>query len=280
MIGKIQLVNKQCSFSLRKLLLLCFILCNGLQWAQDNVKYGADFGKIKIPLPQSIVSKYTYDPTTELYIFSEEIEGYPVGTPLVLTLEEFEILVLKEQMESYFQEKIAALSGKSSNLEESQKNLLPEVYVNNKFFQTIFGSNSIDVVPQGSIGIDLGVRYQKTDNPISSPRDRRNFGFDFDQQISLSLLGNIGERLQIIANYDTESTFDFQNLIKIRFNPPTLADATEILPDNYRRQIGAFQNRFEQAQETINEVREGVNEAKAAIEQTRQKIESLKKSID
>ena len=221
-------------------------------------------------MPQSIVSKYTYDPTTELYIFSEEIEGYPVGTPLVLTLEEFETLVLKEQMESYFQEKIAALSGKSSNLEESQKNLLPEVYVNNKFFQTIFGSNSIDVVPQGSIGIDLGVRYQKTDNPISSPRDRRNFGFDFDQQISLSLLGNIGERLQIIANYDTESTFDFQNLIKIRFNPPTLADATEILPDNYRRQIGAFQNRFEQAQETINEVREGVNEAKAAIEQTRQ----------
>ena len=280
MIGKIQLLNKHCSFSFRKLLILCFILCNGLLWAQDNVQSGADLGKIKIPLPQSIVSKYTYDPTTERYIFSEEIEGYPVGTPLVLTLEEFEALVLKEQMESYFQEKIAALSGKSSNLEESQKNLLPEVYVNNKFFQTIFGSNSIDVVPQGSIGIDLGVRYQKTDNPISSPRDRRNFGFDFDQQISLSLLGNIGERLQIIANYDTESTFDFQNLIKIRFNPPTLADATEILPDNYGRQIGAFQNRFEQAQGTINEVREGVNEAKVAIEQTKQKIESLKNKVN
>ena len=129
MIGKIQLVNKHCSFNFRKYLLLCFILCNGLLWAQDNVQSEADLGKIKIPLPQSIVSKYSYDPTTDRYIFSEEIEGYPVGTPLVLTLEEFEALVLKEQMESYFQEKITALSGKSSNLEESQKNLLPEVYV-------------------------------------------------------------------------------------------------------------------------------------------------------
>lgn len=31
----------------------------------------------------------------------------------------------------------------------------------------------------------------------------------------------IGERLQITANYDTESTFDFQNLVKIQFNPPS-----------------------------------------------------------
>ena len=181
--------------------------------AQDETSY--DLSKIKITSSSSIISKYTYDPETEMYIFSQTIEDYPINAPLVLTPKEFQAMVLSQQMKGYFQEKIAALAGNSANLSESQKNLLPEVYVNSKFFQSIFGGNTIDIVPQGSVGIDLGVRFQKNDNPAASPRNRRSFGFDFDQRISLSLLGKIGERLQITANYDTESTFDFQNLVKL-----------------------------------------------------------------
>jgi len=32
------------------------------------------------------------------------------------------------------------------------------------------------------------------------------------------------ERLKFTANYDTQSTFDFQNLIKVEFIPPSLSD--------------------------------------------------------
>ena len=78
----------------------------------------------------------------------------------------------------------------------------------------------------------LGFRYQKTDNPSFSPRNRRNFGFDFDQRINLSLIGNIGERLQITANYDTESTFDFQNLVKLEFNPPKTREISSYIPED------------------------------------------------
>ena len=77
---------------------------------------------------------------------------------------------------------------------------------------------------------------KKNDNPSASPRNRRSFGFDFDQRISLSLLGKIGDRLQITANYDTESTFDFQNLVKIEFNPPQLAEISEIIPESVNTQ--------------------------------------------
>src|SRR5690606_10398291 len=55
--------------------------------------------------------------------------------------------------------------------------------------------------------------------PAFSPRNQSNFTFDFDQRISLSLLGKVGTRLQVTANYDTESTFDFQNLIKLEYTP-------------------------------------------------------------
>ena len=179
-------------------------------------------------------------------------------------------------MNTYFKSKVSALTGTAENVEESRKNLLPELYVNNKFFQSIFGGNSIDVNPQGSIGIDLGARYQRTDNPAASPRNRRNFGFDFDQRISLSLLGNIGERLQITANYDTESTFDFQNVVKIQFNPPKLDDAlggqSVKLPDRFQK----LQSKASDLGSKLESARSQLNEAAALLEQTKDKINSLR----
>jgi cell surface protein SprA len=225
-----------------------------------------DLGKISLKTPISIIENYTYNPETGLYIFSKEIGGYQINAPLVLTVKEFQAMVLKDQMKSYFQNKTRALSGKSTDLKNSQKNLLPELYVNNDFFQSIFGGNTIDISPQGSIGIDLGVRYQKNDNPAASPRDRENFGFDFDQRISLSLLGNIGKRLQINANYDTESTFDFQNIIKIQFNPPNLSEVGNIIPSKIGQKINNLVNLS--------------NNSKNSIEEARNKIQSLKENIN
>ena len=268
-----------------------FFSC-GLVMAQEE----ADLGTLKLPVPSSVTSQYTYDPTTERYIFSQEIGGYPISVPLVLTVKEYQDLVLKEKMQTYFQEKVQALSGRGEGVEETQKNLLPELYVNNKFFESIFGSNAIDITPQGSIGIDLGYRYQRNDNPIASVINRRSPGFEFDQRISLSLLGKIGERLQITANYDTESTFDFQNLVKIQFNPPQVSELQSMVPgmlpgelgstlENVQGKIDQVQNRVNEVKQQLNEIEQKanevkglVNEGKNTLNQARQKIESLKQN--
>ena len=230
--------------------LIWMIIGCGLVLAQEN----ADLGTLELREPSSLVSQYTYDPSTNRYIFSQEIGGYPISVPLVLSVKEYEALILKEKMKIYFQEKVQALSGRGANVEETQKNLLPELYVNNKFFESIFGSNAIDISPQGSIGIDLGYRYQRNDNPVASVINRRSPGFEFDQRISLSLLGKIGERLQITANYDTESTFDFQNLVKIQFNPPQISELQEIVPGMIPGELGSkiqdIQGRIDQVQST------------------------------
>src|SRR5690606_20435367 len=139
--------------------------------------------------------------------------------PIILTPAEYQKLVQQENLRNYYKQKIDTAEGKKDGTEEQQKNLLPEFYVNSSFFETIFGGNTIEVIPQGSVEMDLGVLFTKQDNPIFSPRNRSNFTFDFDQRISLSLLGKVGTRLQVTANYDTESMFDFQNLIKLEYTP-------------------------------------------------------------
>ncbi len=187
--------------------------------AQDSVQTGVALGRLILENPDSIIAKYTYDPNLDRYIYTESIGDFNITHPTILTPQQYYDLVQKEQMKSYFKEKIDAFVGKKQGSEEARKNLLPNFYVNNSFFESVFGGNTIEVIPQGSVAMDLGVLWQKNDNPALSPRNRTNLSFDFDQRISLSLLGKVGERLQVTANYDTEATFDFQNLVKLDYTP-------------------------------------------------------------
>lgn len=188
-------------------------------FSQDSTKTGYDKGRIDLPEPTSIEDLYTYDPITDRYIYTRTLGSFKISYPIILTPEEYQQLILEEDMKAYFKEKIDAADGRKEGSEEAQKNLLPTFYVNSNFFESIFGGNTIEVIPQGSVEIDLGLLYTKQDNPAFSPRNRSDLSFDFDQRISLSLLGKVGERLQITANYDTQSTFDFQNQIKLEYTP-------------------------------------------------------------
>ena len=172
-----------------------------------------------MPNPNSIINKYTYDSIKNQYFYTSTVGDFNIKYPVILTPKEFQELVLRESLKEYYKEKIDALDGKKEGSEEGKKNLIPDLYINSKFFETIFGSNTISVVPQGSVEMDLGIMYTKQENPAFSPRNQSNFTFDFDQRISLSLMGKVGTRLQVNANYDTQSTFDFQNLIKLEFDP-------------------------------------------------------------
>lgn len=184
--------------------------------ARDTIK-GYNSGKVELKNPSSITEAYEYDPITDRYIYTNKFDGFNITYPIILTPEEYHDLVLRESMRDYYQQKLKATDEKAS--EQQQKDLLPRYYVNSGLFETIFGGNTIDVKPQGSVEIDLGARYTKQDNPILSPRNRRSLTFDFDQRISMSLQGKVGTRLNVNANYDTQSTFAFQNMVKLDYTP-------------------------------------------------------------
>ncbi len=186
---------------------------------QDSIKTGYTVGGLQLNNPPSIVSAYSYDPVTDRYIYTTSVDGFNINYPIILTPKEYEELVIRESMHDYFKKKSDAIDGKKAGSEEAKKDLLPRYYVNNSFFESVFGSNTIDVKPTGSVEIDLGVRYTKQDNPSFSPRNRSTVTFDFDQRISMGLSGKVGTRLSVNANYDTESTFAFQNLIKLEYAP-------------------------------------------------------------
>jgi cell surface protein SprA len=196
--------------------------------AADSTKTGYTLGSLSMKNPQSIQSKYTYDRLSDRYIYTEKIGDVNTTYPLVLTREEYEKLVLREQMMAYFKQKTDAVDGKDN---DAQDNLLPIFYVNNNLFRTIFGGNQIEVNPQGTVGVDLGILYSKQDNPVLSPRNQSNLSFDFNQAIRLSLNAQVGTRLTVDAQFDTQSTFDFQNQIRLQYDPTPDLDEDTILQD-------------------------------------------------
>ncbi|HUH51622.1 MAG TPA: cell surface protein SprA [Flavobacterium sp.] len=183
---------------------------------QDSVKTGYDSGQIYMKNPKSIVEVYEYDAVLDKYILNSKLGDFTVSYPLFLTPKEYEDLLLRESISNYFKDKNKAAA---STDPEEQRDLLPSYKVHSKLFESIFGSNTIDVRPTGSVEMDLGMRYSKQDNPSLSPRNRTVLGFDFDQRISVGLMGMVGTRLKVTANYDTQSTFDFQNLFKLEYTP-------------------------------------------------------------
>jgi len=215
-------------FNSKKLLLGLVLLISVSVFAQvtppepkptESEPTGYSTGRVDIKDPNSIVNAYTYDVATDRYIYTKTVDGFNINYPIILTPKEYEELVLRESIREYYKEKSDAIDGKKDGSDLKKKDLLPRYYVNSGFFESIFGSNTIDVKPTGSVEMDLGIRYTKQDNPAFSPRNRSQTSFDFNQRISMSLNGKVGTRLSVTANYDTQSTFSFQNNIKLEYTP-------------------------------------------------------------
>ena len=218
-------MKKHFSFYIILCLISALFYTNGLQAQdhqtvqQDTLRQQLNTQSVKLPDPESIQSLYTYDPKTNLFYFNQKIGNYNMAYPWILTPEQYYNRILKEKINQNFKDRNQAIAGNSEAAKKKRKNLLPTYYINSKFFESVFGGKTIDIQPKGNFSIDLGLRYTKRDNPALPIKNRSNLAFDFDQKISMGLKGKIGTRLNLDLNYDTQSTFDFNNQIKLNYTP-------------------------------------------------------------
>ncbi len=95
--------------------------------------------------------------------------------------------------------------------------VLPPISINNKIVDRIFGSGVIDIRPRGTAEIIFAGNFNRVQNPAFSLRQQRTGQFDFRQKIQLNVSGQVGDKLKVNMNYDTEATFEFENQMKLDF---------------------------------------------------------------
>lgn len=191
-----------------------------LQQSLDSLRY--KFNKDEdggLFLSNPSIEEITYDPELKKFVIVEKVGNSLIKRPVYMSQEEYKEYRLKKDMLGYFKEKINATNPKRKKSKEAQKNLLPKYYVNNKFFETIFGGNEIEVIPSGSLTVRTGLLFQKVDNPQITEANRSTTIFDFMQQVGVGVRAKIGTRLDLNAQYDTQSSFSFQNQLNLNYEP-------------------------------------------------------------
>jgi len=151
--------------------------------------------------PTSVEQVIVYDPATGKYVFKEVIgNGLYYRYPSMMTLEEYIEYERQKSQESNWKDKIDEQTAESQPMEFPIK-------IGSKVFENFFGSDQITIRPQGSVELSFGVNSSRYDNPILPVKQRQITRFDFQQQIQLNLVGQIGTKLKIGTSYNTQGSF-------------------------------------------------------------------------
>ncbi len=147
------------------------------------------------------------------YSVYENIGNLDFRPATSMTFQEFNSYNNSQLNKQYFKDRSIGLDGESA---VSGRSLIPRLYIS-PVFDRIFGGSYVDIQPNGFVNLDFGARFQRLDNPAIPRRQQRNGGFNFDQQISMNVVGKVGEKLAITANFDNNNSFDFQNNLKVEY---------------------------------------------------------------
>jgi len=161
--------------------------------------------------PSNVKQEIIYNPKTNTYEFVNKVGNFTYRSPTSMDFKEFQKYDLNKDVKSYWKDR-SQVVGTSEG-----ERLIPKIYVGGKAFESIFGSNTIDIRPQGSAQISFGILSNKRDDPALDVRQRRTTNFDFKETIQMNVIAKIGDKIEFKANYNTESSFNFENTLKLKY---------------------------------------------------------------
>lgn len=167
---------------------------------------------VSLPNPANLKRTVEFDALNRKYVIQDRIGNQSYRSPQYLSIPEYQRLESQQIKKSYWRE----LS--NAPLEEArQPGFIPAVKINSKSFDRLFGGSTIEIRPQGSAELTFAGRINRNENPLFNERQRVQGNFDFNQRIQMNLVGQVGSKLKISTNYNTEAQFDFENQVKLDY---------------------------------------------------------------
>ncbi|MBP6335809.1 MAG: cell surface protein SprA, partial [Bacteroidia bacterium] len=161
--------------------------------------------------PENIKSDVQYDTENNRYNINDNVGTLFYRNPTYMSFDEFVEHEFKRSTLDYW--KVRA----TEDDKLTKKAFAPKIQVNSVAFDRIFGGNTIDIRPQGSAELKFAVNVAKNQNPALPEKQRTVTTFDFDEQIQMNVIANIGDKMKLTMNYNTEATFDFENQTKLEY---------------------------------------------------------------
>ncbi len=161
--------------------------------------------------PENVVTEIHYDPETNQYYKVRKMGDHVIGRPQYINFDDFLEYDMDRSLRRYWHERSQPQDF------ERDDGIIPQIYVGGEVFDRIFGGSTIDIRPTGSAELIFGVLSNRREDPSLHERRRQTTNFDFQQKIQLSVQAQIGEKIDIQTNYNTEASFDFENKMKLEY---------------------------------------------------------------
>ena len=170
-----------------------------------------DTSKIFLNKPSNINYEIEYDPETGQYIFYEKIGRLNYRLPQTMSLSDYIDYDFEKSVRDYWRQR--------SRIHEMDQrgSLIPKLTVGGEAFNRVFGGNVVNIQPQGYVEVSFGYQVNTTENPAIPERLRRVPTFDFDEKIQMNVMGQIGTKMNMRVNYNTEATFDYENKMNLEY---------------------------------------------------------------
>ena len=162
--------------------------------------------------PANIATDVQLDPKTNEYDVTQKMGDLNYRFPTYMTFQEYQEKDLDEAIRKNWRDRI-----NSDDATKKGKGFQPRIVVPGEAFESIFGSNVIDIRPQGSAELIFGGNFVRTQNPALPIRQQRVGSPDFQQKIQMNLVGKIGDKIQLQTNYNTETGFSFDNKVNLKY---------------------------------------------------------------
>lgn len=165
-----------------------------------------------LDMPSNFTRRAIFDPARNEYIIYQQVGGLDYRVPIRMNPEEFRKYEYDRAMRDYWESRITGQEG------AYRSGLIPQIEFGGEAFDKVFGSNVINIVPQGSAELIFGINVSHTENPALSERLRTIPTFDFQQKIQMNVTGTIGDKMQLGINYNTDAMFEFENRTKLEYS--------------------------------------------------------------
>ena len=170
------------------------------------------YGGLFLNKPRNFLSITEYNTETQYYFLKEKVGDIDLSYSEILDFNEYQTDQMSRFIDDYWD-----LRSKERLEREITSFGLPKLYIPGKAFDKIFGGNAVDIRPQGSAELIFGLKQNRLDNPSLPEEQRKTTSFDFQEKIQMNVIGKIGDKLKLTTNFNTESTFDFENQMKLEY---------------------------------------------------------------
>ena len=181
-------------------------------------------------LPSNYSTSYQLREDLSGYDIHEQVGSVDVRRPSTIGFEDYYQYRRQRQARDYFREQSLTTN------EEQQRDL--ELNIDVEELSDVFGGGTISIRPTGFATLDFSLDRNRTENPALPLRQQRITTFNFDQQIQLGVIGQIGKKMRLNVNFDTQATFDFENQLKLRHEGTEDQILQEIAAGNVSMQLG------------------------------------------